>query len=174
MFCDQWKTMQNQIRHHRIIISLMYCLLGEYSIKIWMKDFTQQAVNSEWTHPTDKLKREIPFGLNGLTEWGLYNFRTTRWMASSFLWCLMRNGYNEPRVITLYSIIMPLKYAFENIMKNGAFPPLEQMLHFPWYFQKYSKLYLNFFMTFFNVVWKKKMSWSKKAYGVKGYKAYHL
>ena len=39
-------------------------------------------------------------------------------------------------VLTLYSIIMPfftpLKYnVFENIMENGAFAPLEQMLHFP-------------------------------------------
>ena len=33
---------------------------------------------------------------------------------------------------TLYSIIMPLKYhIFENILENGAFTPLEQMLHFP-------------------------------------------
>ena len=39
---------------------------------------------------------------------------------------------------------MPLKYhVFENIVENGAFAPLEQMLHFPWYLQKYSKLYLN-------------------------------
>ena len=35
---------------------------------------------------------------------------------------------------------MPLKYhVFENIMENGAFALLEQMLHFP-YFQKYKKL----------------------------------
>ena len=27
---------------------------------------------------------------------------------------------------------------FENIMENGAFAPMEQMLHFPWYFQKHS------------------------------------
>ena len=25
---------------------------------------------------------------------------------------------------------MPLKYIFEHIMENGAFAPLEQMLHF--------------------------------------------
>ena len=38
-------------------------------------------------------------------------------------------------VLTHYSIItplMPLKYhVFENIMENGAFALLEQMLHFP-------------------------------------------
>ena len=34
--------------------------------------------------------------------------------------------------ITLHSIIMPLKYhVFENIMENGAFALLEQMLHVP-------------------------------------------
>ena len=39
----------------------------------------------------------------------------------------------------------PLKYhVFENIMENRAFALLEQMLHFPQYFQKYSKLNLNF------------------------------
>ena len=32
---------------------------------------------------------------------------------------------------------------FKNIMENGAFAPKKQMLHFP-YFQKYSKLNLNF------------------------------
>ena len=33
---------------------------------------------------------------------------------------------------TLYSILTPLKFhVFENIMENGAFAPLEQMLHFP-------------------------------------------
>ena len=50
--------------------------------------------------------------------------------------------------LTLYSIIMPLallKYhVFENIMENGAFALLEQMLLFPQYFQKYSKF--NFFI----------------------------
>ena len=45
---------------------------------------------------------------------------------------------------------MPLKYhAFENIMENGAFALLEQMLNFPYYFRKYSKLeFLNFFRAF--------------------------
>ena len=39
-----------------------------------------------------------------------------------------------------------LKYhVFENIMDNGAFALLEQMLHFPQYFQKYSKLDLKCF-----------------------------
>ena len=40
---------------------------------------------------------------------------------------------------------MLLKYhVFENIMENGAFAHLEQMLHFSQYFLKYSKLTLNF------------------------------
>ena len=44
---------------------------------------------------------------------------------------------------------MPLKYhVFENIMENEAFAQLEQMLHFPKYFQKYSKIYLNFLEIF--------------------------
>ena len=47
-------------------------------------------------------------------------------------------------ITTLYSIIRlltPLKYpVFESIMGNGAFALLEQMLHFPYYFQNYSKL----------------------------------
>ena len=47
--------------------------------------------------------------------------------------------------LTLYSIITPLKYhVFENIMGYGAIALLEQMLHFPQYFQKYSKRNLNF------------------------------
>ena len=44
---------------------------------------------------------------------------------------------------------MPWKYhVFENIMENGAFALLEQMLHFPLYFQKYSKLNLIFSLIF--------------------------
>ena len=35
-------------------------------------------------------------------------------------------------------------HVFENIMESGAFAPKEQMLHFPYYFQKYSKLNLDF------------------------------
>ena len=47
--------------------------------------------------------------------------------------------------LTLYSIMTPLKYhIFENILENGAFALLEQMLHFPLYFQKISKLKLYF------------------------------
>ena len=47
-------------------------------------------------------------------------------------------------------LLMPLKYkVFENIMENGAFALLEQMLHFPLYFQKYSKLNFNFSCFFF-------------------------
>ena len=41
----------------------------------------------------------------------------------------------DPTDLTLRSIITPLtplKYnIFENIMKNGAFAPLDQILHFP-------------------------------------------
>ena len=48
---------------------------------------------------------------------------------------------NYISLLTLDSIIMP--HVFENIMENGAFALLEQMLHFQ-YFQKYSKLNLNF------------------------------
>ena len=34
-------------------------------------------------------------------------------------------------VLTIYSMMVPLKYCvFENIMENGAFALLEQMLHF--------------------------------------------
>ena len=39
---------------------------------------------------------------------------------------------NAYAILTLYSIKTPLK-AFENIMENGAFALLEQMLHFPKY-----------------------------------------
>ena len=40
---------------------------------------------------------------------------------------------------------MPMKYhVFENIMENGAFALLEQMLHFQLYIQKNSKLNLKF------------------------------
>ena len=49
-----------------------------------------------------------------------------------------------------YSMIAPLKYyVFGNIMENRAFALLEQMLHFSSYFQKYSKLYLIFFLILF-------------------------
>ena len=41
-------------------------------------------------------------------------------------------------------LLTPLKYVFENIMKNGVFALLEQMLHCSLYFQKYSKLNLIF------------------------------
>ena len=38
---------------------------------------------------------------------------------------------------------MPLKYnVFENFMENRAFAPKEQMLEFPYYYQKYPNLYL--------------------------------
>ena len=50
--------------------------------------------------------------------------------------------------LTLYSIITLLTPVFENIMENRAFAFLEQMLHFPYYFQKYTKLNFNFFCIF--------------------------
>ena len=34
-------------------------------------------------------------------------------------------------------------------MENGAFAPKEQMLHFAFFFQKYSKLNLNIYLIFF-------------------------
>ena len=41
----------------------------------------------------------------------------------------LKYGLDE---LTIYSIIMPLKYhVFENIMEIGASALLEQMLHFP-------------------------------------------
>ena len=53
-------------------------------------------------------------------------------------------------------------------MENGVFAHLEQMLHFPLYYQKYSKLNLIFMLIFFNVVLKsendaqsKNCLWSK-------------
>ena len=52
--------------------------------------------------------------------------------------------------LTLYSIITPLKYhVYENIVENGAFALLEQMLHFPLYFhvsiQNLTYIFLKFF-----------------------------
>ena len=45
-------------------------------------------------------------------------------------------------ILSLFSILItPLKYhVFENIMENEAFAHLEQMLHFPYYFQKYQNV----------------------------------
>ena len=58
--------------------------------------------------------------------------------------------------LALYSLIMPFDAfeisCIEHIMENGAFALLEKMLHFPYYFQKYSKLNLNIFLICFNVV----------------------
>ena len=46
-------------------------------------------------------------------------------------WQLPRKG-PVSKILTLYSIITPLKYhIFKNIMENGAFALLEQMLYFP-------------------------------------------
>ena len=51
--------------------------------------------------------------------------------------------------LTLYSKITPLRYhVFENIMENDLFAAKEQKLHFPKYFQKYSKRSLNFRINF--------------------------
>ena len=48
---------------------------------------------------------------------------------------MLSNIFEQKIVIiflTLYSIIMPLKYqVFENIIENGAFAPKEHMVHFP-------------------------------------------
>ena len=47
-------------------------------------------------------------------------------------------------------MVMPLKYyELGRIMENRAVAPLEQILHFSLYFQKYSKLYLFFFLKIF-------------------------
>ena len=58
---------------------------------------------------------------------------------------------------------------FENIMENGALAQKEQMLHFPYYFKKYSKLSLNsswiFSMLYKNRKWCHDL---KIAYVVKG------
>ena len=50
--------------------------------------------------------------------------------------CLQRLSEDDKKqeelTLKSYSIITPLKYqVFENIMENGAFALLEQMLHFP-------------------------------------------
>ena len=62
----------------------------------------------------------------------------------------------------------------ENIMENGAFALLEQMFHFPYYFQKYSKLNLNFYFIFFQCCLKIEndapVSWSKNSLWSKGLK----
>ena len=48
-------------------------------------------------------------------------------------------------LLHINAFLMPLKHhVFENILENGVFALLEQMLHFPEYFSKYSKLNLNF------------------------------
>ena len=46
---------------------------------------------------------------------------------------IIANNWRESHIpLTCYSIITPLKYhVFENIMENGAFALLEQLLHFP-------------------------------------------
>ena len=48
---------------------------------------------------------------------------------------MKRSKVTDYAALTLNSIITPLKYhVFENIMVNGSFALLEQMLHFPYYF----------------------------------------
>ena len=45
-------------------------------------------------------------------------------------------GLKFEKDLTSFKPFTPLKYhVFENIMENGAFALLEQMLHFPSYFQ---------------------------------------
>ena len=52
-------------------------------------------------------------------------------ILKSYQWFRARYFYVGLQ-LTLYSIMKPLKYhVFENIMVNGAFAFLEQMLHFP-------------------------------------------
>ena len=66
---------------------------------------------------------------------------------SKFFWSLSENfktcefnNFENNYYLTLYSIITPLKYhVFENIMENGAFALLEQMLHFFIIFSKVLK-----------------------------------
>ena len=68
--------------------------------------------------------------------------------------CFKKDSWNSPsnqegeyhhkfsNISNTLSFLNPLKYhVLENIMEDGAFAHLEQMLHFPEYFQKYSKLY---------------------------------
>ena len=58
---------------------------------------------------------------------------------------LVKSYLTDLTTLILCPIITPLKYhVFENIMENGTFALLEQMPHFPFYFQKSSKLNLNF------------------------------
>ena len=57
--------------------------------------------------------------------------------------------------LTIYSIIMPLKYhVFQNIMENGAFAPFEKGANvlFSLIFSKVFKFLLSLFLDFFNVV----------------------
>ena len=66
-----------------------------------------------------------------------------RWLHQKLIW-----------INTVFKrVLTPLKYhAFENIMENGAFALLEQMLNFHYYFRKYSKLeFLNFFSCFLKI-----------------------
>ena len=72
------------------------------------------------------------------------NMLTEVFLASHTIQSNLQEVSSIPK-LSLYSIITPLKYVFENIVENGAFSPKEQMLHFQLYFQKYSKFYLNFF-----------------------------
>ena len=52
----------------------------------------------------------------------------------------------DAQVTKSLHLLMPLKYhTFENIMENGVLVYLEQMLHFPEYFQNLSLFFLTFF-----------------------------
>ena len=111
---------------------------------------------------------KIAYGVKGFTAKVIWIFGK----------CLIRRVmlYHTMLYLFLYPIITPfgaLKYiVFENFIENGAFALLEQMLYFPWYFQKYSKLSLKFSWIFSML--SKNRKWFndlKIAYGVKGYTA---
>ena len=64
-------------------------------------------------------------------------------LAISYIYAISMRRVNPLLHTNFFSL--PLKYhVFENIMENGAFALLEQMLHFLLYVQKYSKLYFIF------------------------------
>ena len=55
------------------------------------------------------------------------------------------SAYAPLTLFPIKHLLTSLKYhVFENMIENGAFALLEQLLHFPQYFQKYSLLNLIF------------------------------
>ena len=58
-----------------------------------------------------------------------------------------RIGRTSRHTLTINSIMnnaFEIIHVFENILENGEFAHLEQMLHFQEYLRKYSKPYFNF------------------------------